>query len=179
MSDLDSAMKVRQDDKTLLLATVYGPGAAGTADPGVHSVQGIAGMTPLQVQNVDADISGVPVGTTSLRAFGTVAAVASGVTAATAIATAAVPATKTAYVRSFKGSSSGLARYDLLAGATLGAGVAVCAPIFTGQGNLTKESRFEVPVPVAGGGSGTNIMVQGTNRDKAAFDLFAEIEAYV
>lgn len=177
MADFDSALKIRQDAAADLNATTVGAGAAGTANPGVHTIQGIAGMVPVLVSAVDADLSGVPLGTAASGAFGDANGLASGATAAAAVAaTAVVPAGKTGYVRGFYGSGSGLTKFTLMIGATFATAVVADLPIYGSLGNLNPSRLRQTPIAIP---AGSAAFISGTNRDKLAQDLHADIDAYV
>lgn len=177
MSDFESKLHVRSDDETAFRATVIGAGTAGSPDAGVVTIQGITGAEPVPVVITnpdDADVNGLPVGTARKADVDSEAAVASGADSG-ALATVAITAGKQGYVRGFKASGSGLAKFQLLVGADFASALPVAIPQFTNPANLNADCVFATPIPVAGGES---VFVKGTNRDKLAQDLYASIDAY-
>jgi hypothetical protein len=177
MADFQSALKVRQDDPTQLQAQIKGFGTAGVADANPVTVQGIAGMTPVLVSNVDADVTGVPLGTAASITKGSAAAVAANAVAA-ALVTVPVAATRTLYVRAIIGSGSGRAKYELWQGADIATGTAAAVPLWTTAAQPSGEQIYPTPIAIVGGVN-INAMIKATNEDLLAQDLSGCLFGYL
>lgn len=177
----DTAVSTVQGIASMTPFIIQGNGTAGSADTHVVTIQGIASGTPIPVSlSSGASDSTLPFGATSMSALGTDAAVAANTTdSTTAVATTiVVPVGKTGYIMGWTGSSAGLAKFELLSGATFSAAITagnIACPIYTAPQNPCLQTLCPSPIAVA---AGNFVYVRGTNRDKQAEDLNAQVFMY-